>query len=226
LAVFLELLCDFATRSSFNKFFEENHDYYLSIINSATMNLGDRDYIAELETFYGKQQKSYNMILVSLYKAVGFGNSLLHRDNTFDLFNTMGPLKVDNNAPFFGDENYLKYMILHEFSHPFVNPMTEKYWEEIRSYAANYDSIPEKARKNMCGDWQECINEFVIRGITTHIAYNESEEAGQWACEREKSKGVSCLDSLLSKINDYQSKRETYPTFESYYLNILDTFKE
>jgi len=226
LAVFLELLRDFATLSSFNEFYQKNKDYYLSIINSATDNLGTRNYISELEAFYGKKQKSYNMILVSLYKAVGFGNSLLHTDNTYDLYNTMGPLRVENNVPFFGDESYLKYMIRHEFSHPFINPVTEKYWDEIKSCSANFDSIPETARKNMCGDWQECINEFMIRAITTHIAYNEAEEAGAWAYEKEKSKGVSCIDNLLSKINHYQANRETYPTFESYYLKILDTFKE
>jgi hypothetical protein len=45
--------------------------------------------------------------------------------------------------PFFGDEEYLKYMIRHEFSHPFVNPMTEKYWQNIKDYSALYGSIPE-----------------------------------------------------------------------------------
>jgi hypothetical protein len=226
LVAFLDLLRDFATLSSFNEFFQEHKDYYLAIINSAADNLGDRNYISELETFYGKKQKSYNIILVSLYKAVGFGNSLLHADNTYDLYNTMGPLRVENNVPFFGDENYLKYMIRHEFSHPFVNPMTERYWDYIKTYSSNYDSIPEIARKQVCGDWQECINEFVIRSITTHVAYNETEEAGRWAYEKEKSKGVSCLDILLNKINHYDENRETYPTFESYYLKILDIFKD
>jgi hypothetical protein len=55
--------------------------------------------------------------------------------------------------------------------------------------------IPEIARKQVCGDWQECINEFIIRAITTHIAYNESDETGKWAYDREKLRGVSYLDS-------------------------------
>ena len=113
-----------------------------------------------------------------------------------------------------------------EFSHPFINPLTEKYWDDIKSYSLNYDSIPEIARKKVCGDWQECINEFVIRAITTHIAYNESDETGDRAYEKEKSRGVSYLDSLLSKIRYYQLNREIYPTFESYYKKILDAFKD
>ena len=66
----------------------------------------------------------------------------------------------------------------------------------------------------------------MIRAITTQLAYNESDKDGLQYYEKEKSRGVSYLDSLLNKIRYYQSQREIYPTLESYYLNILDVFKE
>ena len=226
LKVFLELLRDFSIKSSFNEFYKEHQAFYLKIIENTINNLGPINYLSELETFYGRKQKSYSMILVSLYNFVGFGNSLLNWNGQRELYNTMGPKTVINHVPFFGDENYLKYMIRHEFSHPFINPLTEKYWDYIKDYSGKYDSVPEIARKNICGDWQECINEFTIRAITTQLAHNESDKAGLRSYEKEKLRGVSYLDSLLNKIIYYQSNREKYPTFESYYLNILDVFKE
>lgn len=226
LQVFLNLLSDFAIQSSFNKFHEAHRDFYLKIVDNTIANLGSRNYIAEVEDFYGMKQNSYNILLVSLYNGNGFGNSLLCANNKRELYNTMGPQTVKYDAPFFGDEQYLKYMIRHEFSHPFINPLTEKHWDYLKDYAHKFDSIPEVARKKVCGDWQECVNEFTIRAITTHLAYNESANAGLWSYEKEKSRGVSNLDSLLNKIKYYQSNRETYPTLESYYLNIFDVFKE
>jgi len=196
------------------------------MIENTISNLGSTNYISELESFYGTEQKSYNIILVSLYNFVGFGNSLLCSNDQRELYNTMGPQKVVDNVPFFGDENYLKYMIRHEFSHPFINPLTEKHWDYLSEYAQKYDSISEIARTKVCGDWQECVNEFTIRAITTQLAYNESDKDGLQYYEKEKSRGVSYLDSLLNKFRYYQSQRETYPTLESYYLNILDVFKE
>lgn len=225
LRVFLKLLRDFASQSSFNEFYINHRDFYLNIIENTIKNLGSTNYISELESFYGKNQKSYNIVLVSLYNYVGFGNSLLCSNDQREIYNTMGPQKVVNNVPFFGDEDYLKYMIRHEFSHPFVNPLTEKHWDYIKDYSHKYDSIPEVARKNVCGDWQECINEFIIRAITSQIAYNEAYELGSQLYEKEKSRGVTYLDGLLDKIRFYQSNRESYPTLESYYLNILDVFK-
>jgi hypothetical protein len=226
LKVFLNLLRDFASQSSFNEFYENHQDFYLNIIENTIRNVGLTNYIFELESFYGKNQKSYNIVLVSLYNHVGFGNSLLCSNDKREIYNTMGPKTVVNNAPFFGDENYLKDMIRHEFSHPFVNPLTEKYWDYVKDYSHKYDSLPEVARKNVCGDWQECINEFIIRAITTQLAYNEADDIGLQAYEKEKSRGVSYLDGLLEKIRYYQLTRDLYPTFESFYLNILDVFKE
>lgn len=225
LQMFLELLRDFANQSSYNKFYHEHQDFYIKMVENTIQNLGPIHYISEIESFHGKTQKAYNIVLVSLYNGVGFGNSLLCSGDQREIYNTMGPQMVKNNVPFFGDENYLKYMIRHEFSHPFINPLTEKHWDYIKDYSIRFDSIPEVARTKVCGDWQECINEFIIRAITTQIAKDESDEAGIKAYEREKSRGVSPLDILLNKIKYYQSNRETYPTLDSYYLNILDVFK-
>lgn len=225
LKVFLNLLGDFAVQSSFNEFFKAHQDFYLNIVDNTVGNLGSTNYIAEVETFYGKKQKSYNIILVSLYNGNGFGNSLLCANDQRELYNTMGPFTVNDNVPFFGDEQYLKYMIRHEFSHPFINPLTENCWDYIKDYDQKFESIPEVARKKVCGDWQECVNEFTIRAITTQLAYNESAAAGSQAYEKEKSRGVSYLDSLLNSIRYYQENRETYPTLDDYYLKIFDVFK-
>lgn len=225
LKVFLTLLLDFSEKSGFSQFYNNHLDYYQILVEKTIQSIGQTNYISELENFYGKQQKSYKIALVSLYDHVGFGNSLLCPDGKREIYNVMGPRNVIDDIPFFGDENYLKYMIRHEFSHPFVNPLTEKYWEYISDYFANYDSIPEDARKNICGEWQECINEFVIRSITTHLAAQTSPEEGRSFYEKEKSRGVSYLDSLIERIKIYDLSRDKYPTFESFYYQILDEFR-
>ena len=226
LKVFLDLLRDFAVQSSFNEFFSESQDFYSGVVDNALKNLGPVNYIDELESFYGMAQNAYYIVLVSLYNHVGFGNSILCENSRRELYNTLGPQKISENVPFFGDQHYMKHMIRHEFSHPFINPLTEKYWDYLKDYASKFDSIPETARQKVCGDWQECVNEFTIRAITTQLAYNESEKAGLQEYEREKSRGVSYLDPLLESIRFYQQNREKYPTLETYYLKILDVFKK
>ncbi|MRR24163.1 DUF4932 domain-containing protein [bacterium] len=226
LSVFMELLRDFAVRSSFSEFFAGHREFYLSLAEKTVSSMGHADYIGELENFYGRSQRSYNIVLVSLYGPVGFGNSLLHADQDREIYNTIGPRSVKDGRPLFDDGEYLRHMIRHEFSHPYINPLTEKYWDLIKEYSGNYELIPETARKNVCGDWQECINEFVIRAITTHLAYKISVDEGDKAYAREKSRGVNCLDELLKNIRFFESERDTFPTFDSFYPTMLKVFQD
>lgn len=137
LKVFLELMQDFVIQSLFNKFFQNHETHYLNIVENTIKNLGQINYVDELESFNGKKQKSCNIILVSLYNSVGYGNSLLCENEEREIYNTKGPNSVISNMPFFGDENSLKYVIRHEFGHTFVNPLTEQYWDSIKDYSAN-----------------------------------------------------------------------------------------
>jgi Domain of unknown function (DUF4932) len=219
-------LKDFSVKSSFTNFFNAHRDYYLSIINETINNLGEKDYISELEAFYGKRQESYSIVLVSLYGTVGYGNSLIYPDGRRGIYNTMGPRSVTNEKPFFGDKKYLEYLIRHEFSHPFVNTLTEKYWPYIRDYAFRYDSIPEIARTRVCGDWQECINEFVVRSVTTYLALRADTATGSEFYKKEKERGVCLLDQLLDRIKVFQANRNFFPTFDDYYIQVLDVFKK
>lgn len=88
LLVLLDLLRDFAVSSSFNEFFLERHDFYHALAENTVRSMGPANYIEELESFYGRGQRSYNIVLVPLYGHVGFGNSLLHADQNRDIYNT------------------------------------------------------------------------------------------------------------------------------------------
>lgn len=223
---FLLLLKDFAAKSSFNKFYEEHAPYYHRMIDGTIAQVDSIDHVKELESFYGVRQKSYNIVLVSLYNHVGYGNWIVREDGASEVFDTMGPQCIKDGMPFFGDCDYLEYLTRHEFSHPFVNPLTDKYWSLVKAYSSNFDSIPETAKKNVCGDWKECIDEFTVRAVTVYIAFRESEKVGTEIYSRERRHGVSYLDSLLAAIEEYDGNRAKYPTFESYYPKLLLVFRK
>jgi hypothetical protein len=226
LNVLAGLLNDFAIQSSFNRFFTSHRSYYTTIVGNMVKELGSVNYIAELEHFYGYGQRSYTLCPVSLYTHVGYGELVTDTAGGTDIYTIMGQRERRDGISFFGDNAYLKYMIRHEFSHSFINPLTEKYWDAIKEYAANFTAIPEKAKHNVCGEWQECINEFVIRGIGVELATKENEQYGKKIYDREMSNGVYCMDALLRAINRYEVDRKSFPTLPSYYPNVLEIFKK
>jgi hypothetical protein len=224
LQVFLDLLRDFAITSGFNEFFRAYEDFYKSIIGQTIETLGDFNYIEELESFYGHSQQSYNIILVALYNSVGFGNSNLFQNGKREIFSTLGSGRLRDGLPCFGNERHLKYMTRHEFSHPFVNPITEQYQDEVIAFEANFENLPKRVHQIVCGEWEECINEFVIRAITTWLAKQECPELGEWAYNYELNRGVVYLDELLEKIQFYQANRDQYPTLNDFYPRLLEVF--
>jgi hypothetical protein len=212
----------FCRDAGFATFYEQHRAYYEGLVERASRCLEGRDYVREIESFYGVHQTSYTLVLVSLYGTVGFGPHLVTRDRGREVYNILGPAGVTSDSPDFGtDKDYFQKMQRHEFSHPFVNPLALRYRAEVSRLAPLFQRMPEVARKGMCGDWEECLNEQVVRAVTTHLAFSDSQAAGQQALAWEKSRGAVFLDDLLAGVREYAAARERYPTFESYYPTLL-----
>ena len=141
------------------------------------------------------------------------------RDN-FELneFNSGGGLSVNT--------------LFHEFSHPFINPLTDKYKNNI--YAEEYSGAWEYLKKNKLpdfgsgyGDWDECINEHFVRAMATYLMLkcNLKELADKWL-EYDLSLGYKYIPAILELYKYYEDNRVKYKTFEDFYPTLLNVFKE
>jgi hypothetical protein len=211
----------FCEATAFAGFYVAHAAYYERLVAAVIAKLGAKDYVRELEAFYGVHHSSYTLILVSLYGHVGFGPYLDTLPGERQIYNILGPQGIQAGIPVFGDPGYFATMQRHEFSHSFVNPLTEKHWDQAKAYAHLYDALP---RQEVCGEWNECVNEYIIRAVTTYLAFQDSETAGQAALEAERARNVVLIDDLLARIREYAAHREQYPTFDDYYPHLLETF--
>jgi hypothetical protein len=212
----------FREESRFAAFYEEHRPFYARLVDEVAKNLGEHDYVREIESFYGAGRRRYSLVLVALYGPVGFGPDLTLRDGGREVFNILGPSGVIDGIPNFArDSDYFKYMQRHEFSHSFVNPLATRNRPEVERLAPLFQKMPEVALKSMCGDWEECLNEQVVRAVTTYLAYGDGEAAGDGALQSEKKRGAVLVDELLAGVRDYAAARDRYSTFESYYPVLL-----
>jgi hypothetical protein len=215
-------MAGFCKESGFAAFYEEHREFYMSLVDQAARGLAGRDYIREIETFYGAPQKAYTLVLVPLYGHVGYGPHLALKDGSREVFNILGPLNVkDGVANFAYDGPYFEEMQRHEFSHSFVNPLATKNTAAVERLSPLFRRMPEVALKGMCGDWEDCLNEQVVRAVTTHLAYADSRSSGDRALAGEKRQGAVLIDEILAGVREYASARDRYPTFETYYPVLL-----
>ena len=218
-----DLLKNFSEETKFNDFYNANREYYNSLIENTSNTISDENkIIEELEEFYGIKQESYNLVLVSLYGGVGYGIKLESDKNKYDVYSIIGSNSLySKELPYFGSESSFNYLQRHEFSHSFVNPLTEKYWNEAEKYSILYNPLEEIMRKQAYTTWESCLNEHIIRTITTRFSYLENRNWGYTELEMHKSNRFLYIDKLLEKLEEYDNNRDKYPTFESFYPELL-----
>jgi len=220
-------LREFAVDTDFMSFYAQNQPFYDQITANVSDLLAGTDDLAALEAYYGMQEHSYNIVLVPLFHAGGFGPSVARPDGSSDVYSIGGPHAVDEQGlPAFGSQESFRYLIWHEFAHSFVNPQTALHLDEVNTYAHLLKPIQDEMKKQAYGDWQTVVNEHIVRAITTRLSYVlVGQEAGDAALAYETERSFIYLPELLEQLERYEANRDTYPTFADFYPELLTAFE-
>ena len=221
---FVELLRGFAEETEFMAFFKTHNGTFKQVIANAQKKMGGINYARTLEDYYGMRQNSYNIILAPLF-AGGFGPRVKGSDGKYDVYSILGSMNVQNGLPAFGSEESFRHIAWHEFSHSFVNPTTAKFGRRIDKYKALYEPISGRMSGQAYGNWQTCVNEHIVRAVTTRLTCREiGFEAGEQALQREKERGFAYAQALCESLAGYEEQRDTYPTLADYYPELIGVF--
>lgn len=131
-----------------------------------------------------------------------------------------------DDIPIFGDEQSFKSLVLHEFGHSFINPLTQKYSEEINTYANLYFPIEAQMKQISYGVWETCVNEHLLRAIDANRIHKEGGDTlYQTAIKAEKTQGFFYIEALAEKMAEYENNRDLYKDFETFYPEIIKVFE-
>lgn len=223
-----EDLEEFCIDTNFLDFFNDNHHYYNKIINS-TLGLirSDLSIVKDLEEYYGMKQKSYNIILVSLYGNGAYGPSIDTKNEGTEIYSILGCIGIDMmNIPVFGGWDFFTELQQHEFSHSFINPITEKNHDLAYSYEELFTPIKGKMKNMAYGSWETCLNEHIIRALTSRFTYHKDKQEGIRALAIEKRNSFIYVEALFNKLDEYENNRDKYPTIEDFYPELLKALNE
>lgn len=221
---FAEKLRSFANETNFMKFFESKRKFYNHLQNEIIRNIGDVNYIKILENYYGKKKHSYNIIPAPLFHSGGYGAKVLN-DTDEDIYNITGPKNYSKGNLTFGDKDDILYILLHEFSHSFINDITEKYSAQINNSKSLFEPIKEKMMLQGYSNWQSCVNEHLVRAVVARITLQlMGEFYKELIIKNEISNGFIYISKLDLLLSEYENNRNQYPNFESFYPRIIELF--
>lgn len=214
----LALLKDFAKQSNYFDFYHKNLKFYNILFKKASKLVKCHPFVTLLENEYGKEQASYNLVLSSLMVG-NFGIFFANNDTKqYDLFSV------------FATDNFSlsPAILLHEYSHPFINPLTTKYSDLVKKYQSAHEKLTAYKLPDYhsgYGDWEECVNEHLVRAMVIHLLQKcELYEAANQLLQNDLYCGYRYIPLILEKYNFYDNHRYLYKDLESYYPELLEVF--
>lgn len=221
---FADILRAFAKETDFIKFFNGKQKFYNHIQNDMIKTIGDTNYTKLLEDYFGEKKHSYNILPTPLFHTGGYGPQVQNADG-LDIYNVAGPIAYTNGSLSFGNKDYLLYILLHEFSHSFVNPVTTKYSAQIDNSRMLYEPIKTQMQAQAYSQWETCVNEHLVRTVVARLALKLRGEAYKnMVINQEMSSGFIYIQKLDSLMVEYENDRAKYPNFESFYPKIIELF--
>ena len=219
---FVRLLKKLANEIKWDEFINQNKEYYVNLVNRFSDFPANLD-LNDIKKYYGNGLISYNYI-PSILMNGGFGTS----NKLGDAYYIRGIQFYDKTNDFHYDPKYLLECMFHEFSHPLINPIIDKYFDKF----TNIDEIFKEAIKNglpkcYSQNQKTLLYEYFVRTnayILTLKYYQEIDI--EWI----KEHGFIHLDEIIEFTLKNRSKYETYEEFFveemiDYFNNILNDTK-
>lgn len=225
----IKLLKQFEKETDFQNFTPKINSYYVPSILETNHHLDKYPFIEAIESFYGKTNANYNFIISNLSKG-NFGIDFKNKNNGTDIYSIFTLDGVNKNE----DENELYggglscNTVFHELSHPIINPITKKNKELVNQHEVAYEYL-ETYKTPFSGyiDWDECINEHIIRAFS--IMMTRRYRGDYYADKHLKHNydlGYRYIPKLIEKLQYYEKNRGRYENIESFYEELILTFSE
>lgn len=198
-------LQEFAKKSHYEEFWQNHQPYYEKVKKELEALLNEKrlSFSKVFSDFYGQQAKPMQIILTNFL----WGSFGLELNNTLTFVAGMDLYK---NFEF--KDSFIQ-TLFHEYSHPYVNPLGNKYFSTIE--------IPNIQEETIASGLNQCyfkketiINEYVVRAVEIYLSdkYNEIKDLTKFL-EYHKMRGFLHIEELLFLLNN----KDKYITFEQFY---------
>ena len=220
----LEAINDFYQSTNFRDWFESTNREQQQAIASFK-SLCNLDY-SWFDSFYGKNDKIASRIILSfMIGGHNYGISLKRLDGTFLLTPVFGSLLVvGGSVEFRGDTN----LIVHEFNHPYCNPLVDANWASIFIKVRDvFSRVHELMVSQAYGDPRIMMYETLVRscairymmshGLSDHVSHQLAFE---------ESRGFVMVRYLVNVLEQYEQNSSEYATLTDFMPVLVDAINK
>ena len=220
-------LAEFARQSDFYTFWEQNQEFYKKTVRKTASYLETIDYVKALEEYYNETQGGYHLVLNPVSENFNYGPKMPSSSGEFEIYGIVALDESEDGIPYLNNAD-MENLLWHEFSHSFVNPLSDKYLDKVMVNESLHEPIKKEMKTQGYGSWLTCVNEHIVRAATIRIiAINSKLEHAQELLKEELSKGFVYIEPLIEALKRYEMKRDSEGiTFTDFYPELLSVFDQ
>ncbi|MDR0874259.1 MAG: DUF4932 domain-containing protein [Prevotellaceae bacterium] len=219
----------FAEISDFETFWNSKQSFYNQILDMTISDMTEIDFVKTLEDYFNETKENYNVIVTPAFMG-GYGFETLDADGKNNVYACIPTESIKDSIPYIL-MNHLIFYAWHEFAHPFVNPLADKYADRVSSLEKLFEPIKDEMSKQAYMLWQICVNEHIVRAVNVRLRelYLDSQKANT-RLEYELNHHFIYIEPLIEKLKDFEKQRdEKNITFSEFYpelLQVLNNLQE
>jgi hypothetical protein len=226
-AEFLEELRQFAAETKFDEFFKAQSGMYEEGIRSCEGLMAQVNLEKWLGDFFGV--KEYG----DLKLVLGFVNGFNNYGCRFADGQTSEKYAIIGMRPF-DPANTVMFrpmqigITVHEFCHSFANPVVEKYMDRLQPAGERLFAVHGPAMQ-MRGyqKWESVMYETAVRAcVMSFVRHSFEPMYLDYFLKDEVKAGFVWTENVGSFLKTYESNRDKYPTFESFFPEFIDFLNE
>ena len=220
---------DFSRDTKFMEFFHSQEQLY----SRAIMNLNgclDDEYMFEwFKDYFGYVPNNYTIIIGMQTGWGNYGASILDRDSTREFYSIIGAHSPFfwNGIPRFSSKD-LMWIVVHEFCHPYINPLVENQRELLREAGeVLYPYHKRVLSKTGTLRWDHMMNEYIVRAcvIRYFMAKNDMRSVKR-QIKYDERYGYIGIRALSELLEEYENNRDKFTNFNSFLPRIADHFNQ
>jgi hypothetical protein len=225
-AAFLQALADFSRDTDFAGFFD-SHSHLYNEVSDRIAGLVEKDRLVDwMEEFFGSPCRAERNILISYLTGFRhYGLSVRLPRGCLALNPVLG-VSYWTHAEFRAISPLLSAILIHEFSHGYVNDLVDEAWPELEPLMTALVTGRKTILPAVYADSLSLAYESVVRACESWFTletYGKDESERMLALY--ESEGFDLVRDLIPVIGSYAANRVRYPEFRDYLPVIVDYFR-
>lgn len=210
---YLLMVNDFYKESHFRKFFNDHRELYYKaqLCMDSTLNQVSNQWF---RAFYGRELDD-NKINVFVSLTNGPNNYALKEGVL------IGMRSDEQGQPNTQDDQTI-YMLIHEFSHLYINPIFNDLWPKIESSAERmYPFVEPLVRQHGYRSAQIVFAEWLVNLASLMYMKENDHPLYTWQIRKNIDNGFIWMQRSIDFMDNFYACRDIYPNFESFMPQLI-----